>query len=611
MTALSGLITLLLTTPALAAPNQAARQSPTPPDVTPPSGALASHAPNAASEALDGLLREWVAWRAFEFPGWGRRLGLPTRADAITSYGLTAEGRRYGQRQVFLAAAEEIDAAALDPRGRLDHALLTAKLRQEVRGYECGAFSAATGSYASARIGEMFRECSLRLDPRAAEDRARYLQRLTWVSQRCADELELLREAKRRGLIGSPMLVQAQLASPITKWLGEGLPIQDDLASLGDSADPAFAELFKTHQERTLPEIRRTLAELEQYVIDILLPACEAAKEGEPSADAKALSAYYGTVGSGSELAPHAIVQRSLDELDRLKPQLDEAAQRTPAFLAAVDVISLSPGQVRVELLKWLKKDEANQPNLTGDAVLAAMDEAWARMAPKVELALGSSLLDRLGVASPSKTNGFQPPSSLAVGRVPSAALIRSLAALDIGRRLNGVPSHSGQSIDNPAWLRSLLRAESSGSTLNGWEAFVATWEVQDENPAKPNPERLAKRARRLVEFLAAFAPATGVWTHERAAELWSEWYGVVPSQALGQVKAISWGAHPGDMSPAIELAIRDLRDSAMRADPSLTEATFFDAFLGEGFLPMSIAERSTLERLEKAKTSAPPSPKK
>lgn len=573
----------------------AALQAPSPPPA----------AESAAEVELDGLLREWMAWRAYEFPDWARIHGFPTRPDAITSYGSGTEGRRVGQLRAFLGDLDAMEVAALETPSRQDHAAARLLLQQAIDGYECGAYLLPLELSAQG-IGGLFLECKAGLSPERAEDCELYHKRLTWIPQRCADILELFREGKRRGILGSRLMFGNGQGTNIKNWLGNALPLDAALSSGEAIADPKQrSELLATLNERTVPQIRAALTELDQYLTDIYGPAC--ADHSTPAVgtpDAQRLYRHLFAQRTGLTEAPEVWLQQAMAELDRLKPAIDAAVARSAEFLAEPDLAGLPVDARRVRYLRWIERTQGRGARIPESEVPAAIEASWSELRPNVVATFGLPLAQRLGCDEPVRRfNPVSPFNTFHVGTVRESTLVHRLAdPVRLTRMRDGSPLPE-RDLENPGWRRRLLRNEMASSFVDGWEAHLRAHELLDGNPADPNPRRLAERARSLVRFIVEIGPATGAWSEDRAAELWSAWSDRPASEMLSLVRASSPRGGLVTTPTAIDLAIRSLRDEMRVAHDPLPDPAFYEALFRFGPLRMSIAERSVREILAKPVT--------
>jgi uncharacterized protein (DUF885 family) len=291
------------------------------------SGASVADTPAAR---LDNLIREYDAWRWYEYPEEARAQGKPTRDDAIAIVGVRAEASRNGQLGVFVEELNSIDPAGLDSPHRVAFDRFRYELTLAMQGFERRVWLQPLGRARGPHrtILQIAASC----DFSSESGYETYIKRLTWIPQNLRDTIEVLREAMRRGNVPARFVLRelpAELRTLLDKGLGQ---LAAPFATWPDSVGQERRdELKREFWESTEPQIRAALTEYTTFVTSEYIPACRESIACSAMADDGA--AFYACIlarATTSSIDPIRAHEIGTTEVDRLGAELAVAIRATP-----------------------------------------------------------------------------------------------------------------------------------------------------------------------------------------------------------------------------------------------------------------------------------------
>lgn len=568
----------------------------------------------AVAAALDDLIREYDAWRYYEFPELARSRGKPTREDAIAEVGIAAEGRRAGQRRVFLEELNAIDAAKLNRRDRLDHAILRTTLEQAIERYDRGLWLEAVGPLHGPQQSVVRLAEGMRFD--GPSDYENYLKRLTWVPQNIANVAEMLREGMARGIV-APKVVLAGVPAQFEACLASGLlPLRDPLLRIPASVPEARrAEMLREFDEKLLPAIRAAMTDLAAVVRSEYMRAARESIACSDRPDGEAIYRFRLAQATTTTLAPDAIHAIGLSELARIHAELLGTIRRTDWYAADPARGQLDDATLFVRFRDELRTNPRFY-HATPEALLMGYRDICKRIDAHLPSLFGRLPRLTYGVRAvpsfmaPSQTTAYYDAGSIATGEpgwfsANTFALDQRPTYEMVPLSLHeAVPGHHLQIAlaEELEGLRDIRRDGDFTAFVEGWGLYAERLGIEMglyENPYDDCGRLLYEmwRACRLVVDTGIHAKR---WSREQAIAYMTEHTALSPLNIENEVnRYISW---PGQACAYKigELKIRELRSIAEKTlGERFRLRAFHDALLGEGPLPLSVLEENMRRWIE------------
>jgi uncharacterized protein (DUF885 family) len=232
----------------------------------------------------------------------------------------------------FRRRLDGIPRQALPPDEQLNYAIWQRLIDNEIREMELGGYRLPLSKMWGFHLA--FADCYLNMPFDTAEDYDKYIARLNAFSQYVQDQIELMREALRRGFVppratleGVDEAMRAQLVSdPVDSVLYQ--PFQSFPAALGEAERARLqAEGQAAIQAAVLPGYQAGLA----FLLAEYLPA---ARESIAAAELPAGLEFYThriRYFTSLELTPQEVHQTGLEEVARIRAEM-EALQHKLGF---------------------------------------------------------------------------------------------------------------------------------------------------------------------------------------------------------------------------------------------------------------------------------------
>lgn len=293
---------------------------------------MVSAAAQTASEQLDALFAERLAWTLREFPEIARSKGDYSSADRIADESLAAIERRHAETADHLRRLRRIDRDALDQAARLNYDLFERKLAEDVEGHRFRVFLAPIGG----RFGPQqdIPQLHERVRFASGEDYENYLERLEQTPRRCADIRELLQTGLAEGRT-PPRVALAGVAEQFRKLVdADGLAaLAEPLAKFPAAVAPAQQQALRTRFEQvSRPAVRAALRELGDYFTREYLPRCRESIAARDWPDGDAWYAYCLRVHTTTDLTAQQIHEIGLREVARIRAEMLAVIRRTDFF---------------------------------------------------------------------------------------------------------------------------------------------------------------------------------------------------------------------------------------------------------------------------------------
>ncbi|HZM71038.1 MAG TPA: DUF885 domain-containing protein [Candidatus Cryosericum sp.] len=291
-----------------------------------PDGPGAAEPRPAAERALAVLLEADWEWRLREFPDFATMVGDVRYDDRWTDLSLEAFDRRADYQRDLLRRAEAIEAKALGPAARENHALFLHETRLHVEGLrfrdELMPLTQLHGVHQD--VADL-----LQMAPRRTLlDFEHVTARLRSVGRLVDQALTLMREGARTGLTpprvvltSVPALIANQIAddpeaSPISRMLLGDLPPDLDAAA----RQRVRRDILSAVEEVVVPAYRR----LHDFVTADYLPRTRTSLGLTALPDGEDWYRHLIRVMTSSDLPPRAIHELGLEEVARIRAAMLE-----------------------------------------------------------------------------------------------------------------------------------------------------------------------------------------------------------------------------------------------------------------------------------------------
>lgn len=569
-------------------------------------------APDDAAARCAAVLDEYEAWARYEFPEAARRRGRATREDSLAESGLSPEGRRVGQRRVFLEDIEAIPPASLGEAERLDRSLLRWTLQREIDRYDEGLWLQPIGPMHGPHLSLLAALDGATLDDRTACER--YLKRLSWLPQNVRNATEVLREAVRLDVLPSrsaiePALAQARAAvGPALDALEE--PFRHLPASI---APGERTELVAAFHDRLRPDLAAAFDEFLGVLEREYLPKCRTSLAC--AAWGPAGGALYASLlaqETTSPLGPDAAHALGEAEVARLRDEMLAAVRRTPWFAEDQTRWRVSDDDLLAGFLAFLRDDPRFR--FAGSAPLL---EAY-----RATLAAATSAAPRFFGRLPRRPCQVEAmPRSVGVANIPAyyaagapngdeaAWCVVNVARLEQHPTFavraialhEAVPGHHLQAAlaEETPGLRDFRRDLAVPAFSEGWALYAERLGAEMGLFADPYDDvgRLASELLRACRLVVDTGIHAKGWSLDQAQGYLRARVPLSEASLRYEIERIV--AYPGQASAYTLgfVAIRGLRERAeRRLGPAFRLSDFHDELLGAGALPLQLLD----ERIER-----------
>ena len=289
------------------------------------------HGGKAASAGVnfDALQRDHWGRQLREFPELSTWTGDNRYNDRFTDLSLDAVERRKTDELRMLEQARGIDRFQLSGQDRLSHALLIFELELAVQAHRFPPVMLLNQIWGPQL---MFPQLVSVTPFRTADDYRNYLQRLSAFPLYLEQATGLLRLGIQLGWVqpseplrGVPDQIRGQLVPDV-----EQSALYAPLRHMPESIPEAECERFRSAARRYIADaVFPALAKFGEFVIETYLPAGDRPVAASSLPDGEAYYAYCVYEHATSDLAPADIHQIGLNEVARIRAEMNSVLQET------------------------------------------------------------------------------------------------------------------------------------------------------------------------------------------------------------------------------------------------------------------------------------------
>ncbi len=559
-----------------------------------------------AATQFEALVREYDAWRFYEFPELARARGVDVGQDRITEQGIVPMTRRNAQRKLFLEDLAAIPADGLDARDRLDRDLLQLQLNEAIESFDREVWLECIGPLHGPQqeIPQLADKIRFERD----EDYVNYLKRLTWVPQNLNATIDMLKLGLEHGRV-PPKIVLFGVPAQCKAVLQGGLDsLSDPFRKFPASIDEARrAALKREFDEEILPPIREAMENLENYVSTEYIPHCRETIGASAAPGGMETYRFRLRSHTTTTMSPEEIHALGLSEVARIRSEMLTVIRRTDWFLADQSRATIADDILFRDFVAFLRSDPRFY-HRDAESLLAGYRDICKRVDAHLPALFGRLPRLTYGVRAipkfmaPTQTTAYYDGGSLADG-TPGwfCANTHALEQRPIYEMIplalhEAVPGHHlqialAQEIEG---LREFRRDGEFTAFVEGWALYAERLGIDMglyENPYDDFGRLLYEmwRSCRLVVDTGMHAKD---WSRDRAIAFLLENTALSELNIRNEVdRYISW---PGQACAYKigELKIRELRSAAEAAlGPAFSLREFHDVVLGDGPLPLTLLD--------------------
>lgn len=553
-----------------------------------------------ATKDLHALFAAEWDWTMEQSPTWASMLGDRRWNDRWPDVSLAAVEKRFAHANETLAKLRRIDRAALSPADQLSYDLFTDRLSRDIAEHPFGWHLVPLNQRGGIQTEYELAD-SLRFE--TTKDYEDYLARLRTIGTYVDQNIELMREGMRRGIV-HPKVIMNRVPEQLDRLYADN-PSESlfykPFKALESSTRPEDREIAAAAREAITTHVRPAYTRFQRFFEDEYLQACKDEVGIWQLPDGDKMYAFFAQRETTTDLTPDQIHEIGLSEVKRITAEMD-------AIIAQVGFQGS-----RAEFFEHLRTD----PKFfykTGEELLAATRALSKKIDPKLVKLFKTMPRMPYGVEpipdaiAPDTTTAYYNPPAADGSRAgiyyvnlykPETRPKWEMVALSLHE---AVPGHHFQ-IARAMELGDVPAFRKYGS---GYTAYVEGWGLYsealgDEMGMYADPyDRFGKltyemwRAVRLVVD-------TGIhhkkWTRQQAIDYFKEHAPKTEHDIINEVdRYIAW---PGQaLAYKIgELKIKELRAKAQsKLGEKFDVREFHDVILGSGALPLNVLERNVDE---------------
>lgn len=559
-----------------------------------------SHSRADAAKDLHAFFAAEWDWTMEQSPTWASMLGDRRWNDRWPDVSLAAVEKRHLHAKEALEKLRAIDRAALTPADQLSYDLFVDRLSRDIAEHPFGWHLVPLNQRGGIQTEYELAD-SLRFE--TAKDYQDYLARLRTIGTYVDQNIELMREGMRRGIV-HPKVIMNRVPEQLDRLYADD-PSESlfykPFKSLEGSSRPEDREIVAAARDAIAKQVQPAYAKFQRFFEDEYLQVCKDEVGIWQLPDGEKMYAFFAQRETTTDLTPDQIHEIGLSEVKRITAEMD-------AVIAQVGFKG-----TRAQFFEYLRTD----PKFfykTGEELLAATRALSKKIDPKLVKLFKTMPRMPYGVEpipdaiAPDTTTAYYNPPAADGSRAgtyyvnlykPETRPKWEMVALSLHE---AVPGHHFQ-IARAMELGDVPAFRKYGS---GFTAYVEGWGLYsealgDEMGMYADPyDRFGKltyeiwRAVRLVVD-------TGIhhkkWTRQQAIDYFKEHAPKTELDIINEVdRYIAW---PGQaLAYKIgELKIKELRAKAeSKLGEKFDVREFHDLLLGSGALPLNLLERNVDE---------------
>ncbi|CAA9501982.1 MAG: protein of unknown function DUF885 [uncultured Sphingomonadaceae bacterium] len=551
----------------------------------------------APSDDLRAVIDQHWAWYLRNNPVQATTLGVRTYDSAISDLSLAQADREAGEAGAFLQRLRAIPDAGLTPAERVNKAILSRMLSEQVEGNRFGARAVLFNTYSGWH--QNFAGMAEGLPFRTRADYESYLTRLAKYPDQNRAAIEVTRGAVAKGY-AQPCVVLGGFEKTIEGVISANPAKSRFYAPFAGARPPdmdaAAWEAMRARARTVItgvvePEYRRLL----QFYRADYKPKCREAVGASALSDGRAWYAYRARVMTTTTQTPDQIHALGLREVARIRAEMEAVAKRAgyasrEAFVAKLRTdlkyYATTPEQLLSAAAATAKAIDGKMPGLFGRLPRLP----YGIRAIPAETAEGTTTAY---YSQGSPESGLSGTYYVNTSKLPQRPLWE-LPALTLHE---AVPGHHHQIA-----LQQELELPEFRKHAAFFTAFVEGWGLYAERLGiemglYDTPEKDMGRLSYEMWRASRLVVDTGLhsqgWTKARAVAFMTDNTALSAANINAEVnRYISW---PGQaLAYKIgELKIRELRERAEKALAAKFDLRrFHDAVLGQGAVPLDVLER-------------------
>ena len=563
--------------------------------------------PGDAAARFAEVVAEYEAWRDTVWPEEALAAGRPTAApDRIADRSMRGVESRHAHEKIVLEDLRAIDPAKLAGDDRLGWQLLVRQLDESVAGHRFRAFLMPVGGRGVPQ--QDIPQMSDRIPLRTPEDFSNFVKRLSAVPQMVRDVRALMEVGIAEGRVpprATMVDVPAQFDAVVA---GRLEPLRVAIATLPDAMPAGEQAQLRADADRWIGQSLEELADLGAWLRSTYLPACRDSIAASDLPDGRAWYDHSLRVHTTTALGADEIHRIGLDEVARIRAEMDEVIRRTDWFAADPARAAMDRDARFAAFVAFLRTDRRFYAQ-SADELLARYRDICKRIDAKLPALFGTLPRNPYGVQAvpkfmaPTQTTAYYMPGSLRAGT--PGWFYANTHALDQRPLYEAIPLSLHEAVPGhhlQITIAQELPAQREFRRDMHFTAFVEGWALYAErlgiemglfagDPYSDFGRLLYEmwRSTRLVVDTGMHALG---WSRERAIAYMQSNTALSELNIVREVdRYIDW---PGQ---ACGYKIGELRIRAMRAraerelGAAFDVRAFHDELLGAGALPLDVLE--------------------